>query len=125
MQNERRIKKFTDLIAWQEAHQLVLKIYEITKDFPKTEAYGLTSQMRRSAVSVTSNIAEGFSRDSYADKAHFYVMAHGSLTELESHLILAKDLNYINAGFFETSLFQIELVYRITSGLIRATKERK
>lgn len=125
MESEGKIKKFTDLKAWQEAHNLVLRIYEVTKNFPRAEDYGLTAQMRRSAVSITSNIAEGFSRDSYADKSHFYVMAHGSLTELENQLILARDLEYIDEGIFESLSVQATLVYRITAGLIKATKARK
>lgn len=125
MANEGKLKTFTDLKAWQEGHRLVVDIYEVTKLFPKEEVYGLTSQMRRSAISVTSNIAEGFSRDSYADKTHFYVMSHGSLTELENQLIIAKDVGYLRIGDFETLLVQLTLVYRIISGLIRATKERR
>jgi len=66
--NNKNIKTFTDLVVWQEAHELVLAIYKITKNFPKEEMYGLVSQMRRAVISVTSNIAEGFSRRSYKEK---------------------------------------------------------
>jgi four helix bundle protein len=125
MKNEDKIRTFKDLKAWQEGHKLVLDIYVCTRDFPKNEMFALTSQMRRSAVSITSNIAEGFSRDSYADKAHFYVMAHGSLTELENQIIIAKDVGYIKIGDFESLIIQAALVYRIIAGLIHATKERK
>lgn len=125
MENGGKLKTFKDLKAWQEGHSLVLSIYEVSKTFPRTEDYALTVQMRRAAVSITSNLAEGFSRDSYADKTHFYVMAHSSLTELENHLVVAKDIGYINSGVFETLSLQAALVYRIISGLIRATKERK
>lgn len=119
------IKSFTDLKAWQEGHKLVLDIYKITKSFPKSEVYGLTSQMRRSAVSVTSNIAEGFSRDTFSDKAHFYIMAHGSLTELQNQIYVAKDVGYIDSATSDILFLQAELTYRIISGLIRASKERK
>lgn len=78
MENEKeKIKSFTQLIVWQESHQLVLLIYEITKLFPKDELFGLISQMRRSAVSITSNIAEGFSRQSFKEKVQFYSIALG------------------------------------------------
>ena len=82
--NYQKIKTFRDLISWQEGHNLVLMIYEVTKTFPREEAFGLTTQLRRAAVSCTSNIAEGFSRLTANDKAHFYTMALGSLTEIQS-----------------------------------------
>ncbi len=119
------IKSFTDLKAWQEGHSLVLDVYKVTESFPKAEVYGLSSQMRRASVSVTSNIAEGFSRDSFADKAHFYVMAHGSVTELQNLFHIARDVDYIDRSKAEILFLQAELVYRIISGLIRASKERR
>lgn len=79
-----KIKSFTDLQAWKEGHKLVLLIYEMTDDFPKKEVYALASQMQRAAVSFTSNIAEGFSRQTDKDKSHFYIMALGSTTELQN-----------------------------------------
>lgn len=85
---------FRDLIVWQEAHQLVLMIYCLTEDFPKTEQYGLISQMRRAAVSIPANIVEGFKRFGYAEKARFYNIAEASLEELKYFLILSCDLNY-------------------------------
>lgn len=81
-QESRKIKSFTDLTVWKEAHELVLLIYSLTKDFPKEELFGLVTQIRRAVVSITSNIAEGFSRNSYKEKAQFYAMALGSLTEV-------------------------------------------
>ena len=71
-----------DLDAWREAHGLVLMIYKITKNFPKDEIYGLTNQLRRASVSITSNVAEGFSRQSYKEKIQFYYMTCGSVTEV-------------------------------------------
>ena len=79
-----KIREFTDLIVWQETHKLVLLVYKTTKYFPKEEVFALTSQMRRSAVSIPSNIAEGFGRHSYKEKVQFYYLAHGSLLELKN-----------------------------------------
>lgn len=119
------IKSFTDLKAWQEGHKLVLDIYRITEFFPKNEQYGLVSQMRRAAVSITSNVAEGFSRDSFSDKSHFYIMAHGSLTELQNQILVAKDVKYIGKSESDILFVQTELVYRILGGLIRSSKEKR
>jgi len=89
------IEGFEELIVWQKSHQLTLKTYKLTKDFPKEELYGLVSQMRRAAVSIPSNISEGFRRRSAKDSVHFYVMAQGSLEELRYQLLLSRDLGYI------------------------------
>jgi len=90
------IKNLTEIIAWQKAHELVLEIYKITNDFPKIEDYCLTSQIRRAAISIPSNIAEGFKRKSTRDSVHFYNIADGSLEEVKYQLILARDLKYIS-----------------------------
>src|SRR4030067_3416968 len=92
---DNKIKSFTDLGAWKESHKLVLMIYDISKNFPREEMFGLTIQIRRAAVSITSNIAEGFSRKTYKEKTQFYFMAIGSNTEIRNQLIIAKDLKYI------------------------------
>ena len=89
-------RTFRELIVWQKAHQLTLEIYTITKSFPKEEVYGLTSQMRRAAVSVSANIAEGYKKRGKLDKARFYNISEGSLSEVEYFLILSKDLKYIS-----------------------------
>ena len=101
-----KIKSFTDLITWQKSHKLVLDIYKITLKFPEDEKYSLVSQLRRAAISITSNIAEGFSRRTSKDKAHFYYNALGSLTEIQNQLIIAKDLKYINESdsFIQNSI---------------------
>jgi four helix bundle protein len=124
MNQESRIKSFTDLNAWQEAHKLVLSVYRLVKSFPADEQFGLKSQMQRAAVSITSNIAEGFSRDSYADKKHFYVMAHGSLTEVQNQLLIARDVSYLSSDDFSKHATQAITVHKLLSGLIKATKER-
>lgn len=114
------IKSFTDLHAWQNAHQLTLGVHKVTADFPSSEQFGLSSQIRRAAVSVTSNIAEGFGRSSKKDQEHFYTMASGSLYELKSQLLLARDLGYISSDRF-SSLFDIaDIAHKLIHGLLRA-----
>ncbi len=87
-------KSFKDLVVWQKAHLLVLGVYNVTKGFPKEELFALTSQLRRSAVSVAANIAEGFKKKSSADKLRFLNISQGSLSETEYYLLLAQDLKY-------------------------------
>lgn len=89
------LKTFRDLVVWQKAHELVLKTYELTKNFPTKENFALTSQMCRAAVSVAANIVEGFRRRSLRDSLNFYNIADASLEELKYHFLLAKDLKYI------------------------------
>ena len=87
-------KKFQELIVWQKAHQFVLSAYRYASSFPKTETYGLSSQFRRSAVSIAANIAEGYKKKSKLDKARFFNIAQGSLEECQYYLILSNDLGY-------------------------------
>ena len=87
-------KTFTDLIVLQKAHQFVLSVYQLTKDFPKEEVYGLTSQFRRAAISIAANIAESYKKWSEKEKARFLNIAHSSLEECRYYLILSNDLNY-------------------------------
>lgn len=117
-----KIKTFKDLNAWQEGHKLVLLVYKATRNFPNTETFGLTNQLRRSIVSFTSNIAEGFSRISYRDKVHFYSMALGSLTEAENQLIIAHDVGYLNQKDHLEISELIIIVHKITNGLIKKSK---
>lgn len=91
-------KSFMDLFVWKKAHELVLSIYKATRKFPKEELYGLTSQIRRSSVSVPANIAEGFKKKSKAEKNHFLTIAHCSLEEVRYYLILIRDLKYCEAS---------------------------
>ena len=90
------IKSFRDLKVWQKAHELVLLIYKLTNKFPLEEKFGLTTQMRRAAVSIASNIVEGFRRFSSKVSNNFYDIADGSLEELKYQLLLSKDLKYTN-----------------------------
>jgi four helix bundle protein len=87
-------RTFQDLIVWQKAHQFVLAVYHFTAVFPKEERYGLTQQMRRAAVSIAANVAEGFRKRGRPDKARFMNIAQGSLEECHYYLLLARDLNY-------------------------------
>ena len=87
-------KSFEDLVVWQRAHGFVLQVYRMTDSFPRTEMFGLTSQLRRAAVSIAANIAEGFKKRGKADKARFLNMAQGSVEECRYYLILCRDLNY-------------------------------
>jgi len=118
----KKIQSFKDLLVWQEAHKLVIKIYKITKEFPQDERFGLTSQMRRAAVSVTSNIAEGFVRKSYKDKVHFYYMSKGSLSELQDQLLISKDVEYLQKNVYEDVEQDIITVQKIISRFIQKTE---
>lgn len=120
--DEEKIQFFTDLNCWKEGHRLVIIIYELTKNFPKEEVYGLTNQIRRASVSITSNIAEGFSRQSYIDKTRFYSMAQGSNTELQNQLLIAKDVKYLNKENFEKLFNQSIVVHKLLNGIIKKSK---
>ncbi|KKQ55081.1 MAG: S23 ribosomal protein [Parcubacteria group bacterium GW2011_GWA2_38_13] len=121
-QELRKIKSFTDLVAWREGHVLVLEIYKTTKEFPKEEQFGLTNQLRRAAVSFTSNIAEGFSRNSYKEKSQFYCMSLGSLTEIQNQILVARDLGYLSKDNFKIMAEKTVILSKITNGLIKKTK---
>ncbi|MFA5358654.1 MAG: four helix bundle protein [Patescibacteria group bacterium] len=114
------IKDFTDLETWWEAQRLLLEIYKTTEDFPKDELFGLVSQIRRASVSVTSNIAEGFSRYSLAEKTRFYNIAYSSVVEVYNQLIAAKDLGYIKKECFEQNILIIISVKKLINGLIKS-----
>lgn len=118
-----KIEKFTDLDAWKEGHKLVLMIYKTTENFPQKEIFGLTSQMRRCAVSITSNIAEGFSRQSYKEKIQFYSISLGSVTELRSQLLISKDIGLISKDKFQEIANQTIIVHKIINGLIKKSRK--
>ena len=119
-----KIKSFTDLIAWKKGHQLVIAIYKITNSFPKKEIFSLTNQMCRCAVSITSNIAEGFSRKGEKEKIQFYHMSLGSLTELQNQLLIARDVGYLPSEEFVGLAEQTVEVSKLINGLIRSLKSR-
>ncbi|MBZ5665014.1 MAG: four helix bundle protein [Acidobacteriia bacterium] len=109
---------YRDLIAWQKARHLALNVYRCTRRFPRDEIYGLSSQMRRAAVSVPSNIAEGKGRYSHKEFVQFLYHARGSLLELETQVSIARDLEYIDLPVFETLELETEELGRILNGLI-------
>ena len=110
-----KTQSFKDLIVWQKSYKLVLEIYKITKDFPKSETYGLSQQMRKSAVSIPSNIAEGYGRKHKAEYNQFLSIAYGSLLELETQFLIAKDLRYVSESQIgETLLKEVgSILYRM------------
>jgi len=95
------IKNFEELIIWQEARKINIKVYSLTKKFPRAELFGLTSQIRRASVSIMSNIAEGFNRRSKKEFISYLIISRGSLFEVQSDLYTALDLNYISKEEFE------------------------
>jgi len=119
-----KIKSFTDLYAWQEGHKLVLMVYKETENFPEKEKFCLVSQMRRCAISITSNIAEGFSRSTNKDKYQFYSMAQGSLTELQNQLLIARDVGYLKEKEFQKIAQQTITVNKLINGLKRIKEKR-
>ncbi|MCD9856281.1 four helix bundle protein [Epilithonimonas sp. JDS] len=116
------IISFTDLVVWQKSHQFVLGIYSVTVGFPKEEVYALTSQIRRAAVSIPANIAEGFKKKTLANKINFLSHSEGSLEEVKYYLILAKDLNYISRIDFEKLTLDAEEISKLISGYVKAVK---
>ncbi len=117
-----KIQSFTDLIAWKKAHALAVDIYKITELFPQKETYSLTDQMRRSATSISSNIAEGFSRQSKKEKLQFYFTAKGSLTELQNQLLIARDVGYLTKKIFDNVANETIEVSKLLNGLIKSIR---
>ena len=118
------MKGHRDLIAWQKAMGLVTEVYKITQTFPKQELYGLTSQIRRSAVSVPSNLAEGHGRNSRKEFHQFVGQARGSLVELETQLEIALNLGYVRKDLAEALLEKASEVARLVNGLRDWTASR-
>ena len=116
---ENGYKKYTELNVWIESRRLTAEIYSVTKNFPKEEQYGLSNQMRRCAVSVPSNIAEGCGRNHKKDSLQFFYISRGSLYELETQLYLSNDLNFISPMELENLLINLETVRKLLNGFIR------
>jgi four helix bundle protein len=111
------MQHFSKLLVWQRSHKLVLQLYQVTVGFPSTERFGLISQLRRAALSVPTNIAEGSKRSSQTDFARFLNMAEGSLSETEYLVILSRDLGYIEKPAAARYLNEISEILRMLSGL--------
>ena len=119
------LKNFKELKVWQKAYQLCLDIYQISKDLPNEEKFGLTSQIRRSAVSIPSNIAEGYGRRTTPDYIRSLYIAYGSNCELETQTLLSGDLAYINIEKQKTLLEKISEVERMLKALIKSLESKK
>jgi four helix bundle protein len=116
------MQDFRKLEVWQLAHTLTLTIYRLTKGFPSEERFGITDQMRRAAISIESNLAEGCGRGGDADFARFVQMAFGSACELECQLLLACDLKFVAPENVREALDGLERIKRMLSGLLRKLK---
>lgn len=113
------LKVYTDLDVWKESRKLVKRIYDLTNSFPKEETYGLSNQIRRCAVSIPSNIAEGCGRNHTNDSIQFFYISRGSLYELETQLFLSYDLNYINEATLNSTLESIITCKKLLNGFIK------
>lgn len=118
-----KISDFRQLKVWQKSHCLVLEIYKLTNKFPAEEKYGIVSQMRRAAVSIPANIAEGFKKQSAKEKLNFYNISQSSLEELRYYLILSKDLDYLSDS--ENLWVITEEISKMLVGLIQSVKKMK
>lgn len=119
-----KITSFTQLRSWQNARVLAVNMYRLTEKFPSSEKFGLSSQIQRSAVSVAANIAEGFSRSGSREKANFYSIALGSLTETLSHAYIAHDLGFITAKELELLEERVTDLHKMINGLIKSAQRR-
>jgi four helix bundle protein len=119
-----RLKDFKELRVWQKSHELALVVYESSKSFPREEIFGLTSQIRRAAVSIGANIAEGCGRRSDGEFARFLQIARGSASEVENHLLLARDLKYLAGGKHAELTNRLIEVQRMLTSLVSAVAEK-
>ena len=118
------MKDFKELRVWQKAHALTLEIYQATRSFPRDEIYGLISQIRRASVSVGANIAEGCGRRSDGELTRFLQIARGSASELEYHLLLARDLKLLANDTYQSFEKQLIEVQRMLTSLVAAVAEK-
>ena len=117
MENNNKVRTHRDLDVWKKSIDLVTLIYKYTADYPKNEMYGLTSQIRRCAVSIPSNIAEGSARTTRKDFSHFLAIALGSVAELETQLIISRNLNYLPETVLDELMPELTSIRRMTLGL--------
>ncbi len=118
------VQSYRDLVAWNKAMELVTEIYRVTHKFPKEELFGLTSQLRRAAVSIPSNIAEGKGRLSKGEFRQFLGNARGSLAEVETQILIAQNLSYLDESETNRLLTKVEEVGKILNGLLSAVKNQ-
>jgi four helix bundle protein len=123
MEDGTKISSFENLRVWQEAQAWAVQTYTVSKQFPKDETYGLTSQLRRAVSSISANIAEGFGRKSSKDKLHFYVIAYGSALETKNFLYLAEKLGYLEAALLADLLRQGTSVQKLLNAFMRPLRE--
>ena len=121
---ENKIRSYKDLIVWQKAVLLVTDIYSTTKQFPTDERYGIVSQLNRAAVSVPANIAEGWGRKSSKNYLQFLRTSKGSLMEIETLLVISKNLNFLNSESYAQLSGKVEEVGKILHGLIKSINEK-
>ncbi len=121
----KEIKDFYQLEAWQTTHTLVLQIYKLTRTFPKDELYGIVTQLRRAALSISANIAEGFERYHFNDKARFYLQARGSAGEVQNFFLVSRDLGYIDSAICEKLMEDTRSVRKLINGLIRSIEKQQ
>lgn len=119
------VRSYRDLVAWQKGMELVGEIYRISRDFPKDEIFGLVSQVRRAAVSIPSNIAEGHQKLSRKEYQHFLGNARGSLAEIETQILIAKDLDYLSETEMNQILNQSAELGRVLNGLINSIRKKQ
>ncbi|ASR06970.1 four helix bundle protein [Rhizobium leguminosarum bv. viciae 248] len=120
-----KITSYRDLKVWQFAIELSVVCYEVTRTFPREEIYGLTSQIRRSSASVAANIAEGYGRENRGSFAQFLKIAQGSLKELETHLIIAGRIGFLQASALDELLDRCDEIGKMLGSLIRSVQHRK
>jgi four helix bundle protein len=119
-----KIERFSDLVVWQEAHKLALSVYNLTAHFPERERYGIVSQVRRSAVSLCANIAEGYGRRTTKELLRSLQIARGELEETRYFFILGRDLGFVAAGDFEMVSLQCDVVGKLMSALAKSLRAR-
>lgn len=117
-----RINKFSELKVWQKGHEYVLAVYRASEDFPRSEQFGLQSQLRRSAVSFTSNIVEGFDRGSNKEFIQFLIIARASLSESQNQLLIARDLGFITSESFNKLADKSVEAHKMVNGLVKTLK---
>lgn len=124
MGDSNKIKSFEDLLVWQRAIALSVKIYKQTENFPRAEQFGITNQIRRASASVPANISEGFGRVTAKDKIQFYTIAYGSLLETKNFVYLSAELGFINPSIKQELVDAATELQKLINGFIRSTKDR-